>query len=737
MNAIKVALSEIDKIIKSRFIRLAVIVVAFMPLLYSFLYLYAFWDPYSKLDKLPVAIVNQDTGGIYDDKNENIGKQIIDKLKEGREFDYKFVNYQEGINGLKGNKYYFMINIPQNFTKDIISIDSKNPKKAVIEYITNDKKNFLATQIGNKAIESIQAEIQSSIRKNYIDSIFKNVDELGEGLKEAANAGEKLSSGALELSDGALKLNKNMIKAMNGSIQLKDGALKLNNGLSEALKGMDTLSNGTDNLAQKLLNGENSGLIEGMNSLKVGINGISQGIKTTSDSTIKLKNGIKSLTNGYDILGQNVQNFSKNVEDLGNSIGKISIGLSSGEESLKSYISKHPEAANDPDLQKALMIISNSNNNIDTISKELSASMPKIQEFNTANSQLNQVSKSLDAGIDSLNNGILNIYEVSNKLDEGANKLYNGLVQYNSGINIVTNKILQLSQGLNQLDNGLKSLNEGSYNLYSGIDTLSSGIKQLQDGTEKLQNGTRALSDKQALLSQKLSEASDKILSQEASPDKKAIINNPVSIKKEEFNPVKNYGIGFAPYFIPLSLWVGALILFFLIDIFDKNKYENISNKSIQAGKFLSLSIVGILQSVVSSFVLVEGLKLSVHNLMYYYLINAVMSIAFVAIIQLFVMLFGIAGKFFAIVLLMLQLTSSGGTFPMQLLPKFFNAISPYLPMTYGVAGLREVISGNNINIILQNIFIIGGFGIVFLIFTMILAEQADKMEITQRLKKM
>ncbi|WP_256201376.1 YhgE/Pip domain-containing protein [Thermoanaerobacter thermocopriae] len=192
MKAFEVAAKEIEKIIKSRFIRVAVIVVAFMPLLYSFLYLYAFWDPYSMLDKLPIAVVNEDRGGVYNGKQENFGNEIVQKLKNNKEFKWDFVDYKKGIDGVKGKKYYFMIMIPEDFTQNITSVDSSTPKKATIEYITNDKKNFLATQIGNKAIESLQTEIANSIRKGYIDALFKSVDELSSGLKEASEAENNL-----------------------------------------------------------------------------------------------------------------------------------------------------------------------------------------------------------------------------------------------------------------------------------------------------------------------------------------------------------------------------------------------------------------------------------------------------------------------------------------------------------------------------------------------------------------
>lgn len=738
MKAFNVANLEIQRLVKNRFIRVAVIVIAFMPLLYSFLYLYAFWDPYSKLDKLPVAVVNLDKDRQYDGKNVNYGNDIIKDLRKNTDFKWSFVGYTTGVDGLKGKKYYFMVVIPEDFTKNVISVDSNNPKKANIEYITNDKKNFLATQLGNKAIENIQQEIASSVRKGYINSIFADVNDIGNGLKSASDAENKLANGTKDIYDGIKKLDNGINSAANGSNQIKNGAWSLQSGLDQALSGATTLYNGADILSKRLFKASNESnmIAAGITSLQNGITGINRGLNNAVVGANKLKGGINSLVGGYNYVGENVSSFTNAVVQTANGLNQASTALSGAKSSLEDYVSKHPDAKNDPELQGAIAAIAQSNAGISQINQGLGSSIPKIQQLNDALGQLKSAAGDINNGIDSLTGGLTEMSQVSGQLAAGGNKLYSGLTQFAGGVGTAGEKLREISKGLYSLNNGIMSLSDGSQKLYNGANALSNGMSSLSDGSRKLEDGSKKLYDNQVLLAQKLNDASQKISSSNVTDVKKNMINEPIVLDKKRFNPVDNYGVGFAPYFIPLSLWVGALILFFLIDIFDKGQYENISNVSIALGKFISLSIVGILQSGVSSFVLIETLKLPVNNLFYYYLTNAVMSVAFVAIIQLFVMLFGIAGKFFAIVLLMLQLTSSGGTFPMELVPRFFNIISPYLPMTYGVAALREAISGSSASVVLDNIAIIAGFGALFLLFTILLAEKAEKMKITQKLRE-
>lgn len=738
MKAFNVANLEIQRLLKRRFIRVALITVAFMPLLYSGLYLYAFWDPYSKLDKLPVAVVNQDKERVYDGRIVNYGSDIIKDLKNNNEFKWSFIDYKTGIDGLKDKKYYFMIVIPEDFTENIISADSNNPKKANIEYITNDKKNFLATQIGNKAIENLQHKIAASVRKGYINSIFTNINAIGNGLRKASDAENKLANGTLGIYDGVKKLSNGINNAQKGSNQIKSGALNISSGLNQALSGSTDLYNGTDLLANKFLeaNNESNMLVTGMGSIKKGITGINQGLNSAADGANKLKVGINSLVGGYNQAGENISSFAGSVTQMGSGLNHISTALNGAQSALGDYISKHPEAKNDPELRGVLAAMTQSNEGLTQINQNLSSSIPKIQQLNGALGQLKSAAGVINNGIDNLSGCLSQMSQISGQLADGGDKLYNGLVQFTGGVSLAGEKLRDVSNGLYALNNGIKSLSDGSLRLYNGADTLSNGMNLLNNGSKKLEDGSKKLYDNQVLLAQNLNAASQGISSSGVTEAKKDMINEPIMIDKKRFNPVANYGIGFAPYFIPLSLWVGALILFFIIDIFDKEQYDGISNVSITVGKFISICIIAILQSVISSFVIIEALKLPVNNLFYYYLTNAVMSVAFVAIIQLLVMLFGMAGRFFAIVLLMLQLTSSGGTFPMELIPRFFNIINPYMPMTYGVAALREAISGSNISVILDNILIIAGFGALFFLFTILLAEKAEKIKIVQKFRQ-
>jgi putative membrane protein len=240
-------------------------------------------------------------------------------------------------------------------------------------------------------------------------------------------------------------------------------------------------------------------------------------------------------------------------------------------------------------------------------------------------------------------------------------------------------------------------------------------MSQLYDGSKEL--------------SGKLQEGFDK-LNKNLVNDSKTMgqfVSEPLAIDEKPIYPVKNYGTGFTPYFVPLSLWVGALMMFFVIT--DKIDDDiNAGPASIVLGKFLSYGYIGIIQAVLaSSIVLLLGLRPD--NIILYYLFNILLSFVFIAIIQSLVFLLGEAGRLLSIILLILQLTACAGTFPLEVVPNFFKIINPFMPFTYAVSGLREVISGLDYTVFIRDVSILGTIMLVFLIISILMKGHADKVK--------
>jgi len=260
---------------------------------------------------------------------------------------------------------------------------------------------------------------------------------------------------------------------------------------------------------------------------------------------------------------------------------------------------------------------------------------------------------------------------------------------------------------------------------------MRDGITQLANGTNDLKDGLNKLTDGSKELNTKLTEGSDELTSnlKNSSSDMGTFVSEPVDVSSTAINPVKNYGTGFAPYFIPLSLWVGAIMMFFVIKEETDEDIEA-SSLAVVTGKYVSYAFVGIIQAIFVS-IIVLTLGLNPTSVIGLFATNILMSLSFVAINQGLIFILGQAGRLLSIVLLVLQLTSCGGAFPLETEPSFFRAINTVMPYTYATQALREVISATLIDkaVIMKDVTVLGGYLVVFLVVSIMLKGHADKLK--------
>jgi putative membrane protein len=973
----KVIRDDLRFLVKNKIKLIGIIVVCFIPLLYSCLYLDAFWDPYGKLDKLPIAVVNMDKGSEKDNERVNYGNDIIDSLKDNTALKWVFTDYDDANNGVYKNKYYSMLVIPENFSKKITDATDGNVDKATITYVSNQKKNYLASQISSRVMIELKESIANSISNNGTQVVVESLYKAKDGFKDAYDGSTQLSDGAAKLSDGTKELDSTMDELISGADKLKDGSGKLFDGLKEfenqsndgkkklvsgagdLYKGTGDLFSGIKEFDAKISDGENElkdgaeKLVSGFNIFSDGLKEydekISSGTKELTDATGKLSDGLSKLTDGFeeyskqvseaqeqlnDGAAQIVDGFGKlrngfseyrtkvsagqeklangavqltdgvsklqrglslydaqisegesqieaGAKDLSSNLSRLSAMLSSSinedsvtalvegtqmasaavrdansvieKRELMAKISSMGEDSLSADDKAALLKIlgtvqalSNENTGLPAVAKgtsslsslsdvvgaveSLSAGAGKLYSgISSMNVQSSAGRKSIISGVNDLKSGALTLAgglgDLNTQSSDGMSKLSSGLADLNNGANkffsgfsvfqkksndgiktlsdgadeiksgaIKLNDGMntfqeQSAQGRNALINGAAELNDGSeklYNgisefqtkgsearkslldgvdkLYSGSETFLSGIKEFDiktaDGTKKLVDGAASLYDGEVQavdgikriknegttplkdgaaelydgttkLSSGLKDGHDQMNDNlKASADDMAnFLSDPVELNDEPMYELPNYGTGFTPYFIPLSLWVGALLMFLMIPTEVNKKYKN-SPWSIVFGKYTLLGTAGILQAIITSLVVLFGLKLQVQSIPQFIGFNILTSLAFVAIVHCMINIFGDdVGRFFGLVLLMLQLTSCGGTFPMELVPKFFNSLHAWLPMTYAISGLREIISGADYSVLNMDIIILCSLIVTFLLISIAFKSRSEKIK--------
>ncbi|MEK7017795.1 YhgE/Pip domain-containing protein [Bacillus sp. FSL R9-9410] len=859
----KLLSKEFVEIIKSKKILIPIIAVLFVPILYAGMFLWAFWDPYEQLDDLPVAVVNLDKGAELDGKPIEVGKGLVDNLKDNKSFKWEFVSEKEAKEGMEGRKYYMLVRIPDDFSSNATTLLKDDPKPLNLEYIPNESLNFLSSQIGGTAIEKIKGEVSSTLTKTYAEKMFDSIKDVSKGLADGADGANKLHDGASELHDGSSKVTDGLHTLQGKSGEIQTGVGKLFDGSGKVTAGLNTLNSKTGEMQigiGKLVDG--SGKVTdglhvlnsnaGIGKLVDGSGKVTNGLNTLNSKTGELRDGSEKVTGGLNKLVSKSGELQTGTTDLSNGMGKLVEGQSQlekgsqaiqkGLQDLNSKVkssaagleemqSKGPSILNTVnekidgaganvkqlneltqstagDAKNAAQEVANLQKQIESLPKEY---QEQLQPFitsavkstatvqqkavgvaggtNKLNEEVKQLKgeihqttnglqnklpnsegvKTLAGGIEKLTNvqnefvskfhgfgeGLDNAKIGADKLKDGSVQLIDGVTQLQSGSGKVTAGLGQLSVGVNQLadgsnqvtgglgtlsvgvnqladgsnqvtgglgtlsagagqmSGGITQLANGSGQVTTGLSTLSTGSTQLIDGVNKLADGSGKVTDGlvkvndgSGELAEKLGEGAEKTGEVKGTDKTYDMFASPVKVKTEKMAEVPNYGTGFTPYFLSLGLFVGALLLSIVYPLRDTVGVPK-SGFSWFISKFGVLLSVGIIQAIVADVILLFGLGVEVQSIPYFILFSIVTSLAFIALIQCLVTAFGDAGRFIAILTLIIQLTTSAGTFPLELIPKYLQPFNAWLPMTYSVSGFKAVVSSGDFNFMWQNIGIL------------------------------
>lgn len=832
---------EFTQIIKSKKILIPIIAVLFVPILYAGMFLWAFWDPYKQLDDLPVAVVNLDKGAVFDGKPIEVGKGLVDNLKDNTSFKWEFVSEKEAKKGMEGRKYYMLVRIPDDFSSNATTLLKDEPKPLNLEYIPNESLNFLSSQIGGTAIEKIKGEVASTLTKTYAEKMFDSIQDVSKGLADGAEGASKLHDGSNELHDGSSKVTDGLHTLQGKSGEMKDGVQKLADGSNKLQDGSGKVTAGLNTLNSKsgigklqdgsgkvtdglnTLNSKTGEMQKGISELHDGsekvTNGLSILVSKTGElktGTTELSNGMEKLVGGQSQLEKGSQEIQKGLQELNNKVQNSVAGLGEMQLKVPSILNTVNEKIDGAganvnqlneltqstagDAKNAAQDVANLQKQIESLPKEyqeqlqpfitnavkstatvqqkaagvaggtnklneevkqlkgeisektsgMQSKMPNPEDVGNltsgikklTNAQNEFVSKfhglgeglgNAKVGADRLKNGsgqlidgVNQLFDGSGKVTEGLgtlsvganqmaggiNQLADGSSQVTGGLGTLSVGITKLADGSNQVTTGIGTLNGGLNKMSTGSTQLIDGVNKLADGSGKVTDGLVKVNDGSGELAEKLGEGAEKTGEVKGTDKTYDMFASPVKVKTEKMAEVPNYGTGFTPYFLSLGLFVGALLLSIVYPLRDTVGVPK-SGFSWFISKFGVLLSVGIIQAVVADVILLFGLGVEVQSIPYFILFSIVTSLAFIALIQCLVTAFGDAGRFIAIITLIIQLTTSAGTFPLELIPKFLQPFNAWLPMTYSVSGLKAVVSSGDFDFMWQNVGVLMIFIVV------------------------
>ncbi|MEH7304379.1 YhgE/Pip domain-containing protein [Neobacillus drentensis] len=415
--------------------RIALVFLLIVPLIYSGLFLAGYWNPYGRLDQLPVAVVNLDQGAMMDNKSIEAGQEFVKNLKENKDLKFSFLSENAANQGLKDGKYYMVLTIPKDFSQKISTLMDEHPVQANLHYKINPGKNFVASQISTTATEKMKTKIAASITKSYADGVFSKFIVLADGLREAG--------------DGASKINKGTVDAKNGMIQLSDGVHRLNDGAKKLEDGSQQLSTGQEKLTKGL-----DGLKDGSHSLSNGIEQLSQGHTTLESGMEQLSKGMQSFVLSSEKLSQGQEGMKDKTDHL--------------TKAVEQFIKHHPEMQDDPVFQQ-------------------------IAAMSTG---LSKAADSLSSGQAQLAQGANQLVQSQEKVQDGMNRFGNKMDEAANGAKKLSEGTIQFSNGFSQWKNGFSSLNTGINDLANGGNKLDNGTNQLVDGLSQLTVGSDKLASK-------------------------------------------------------------------------------------------------------------------------------------------------------------------------------------------------------------------------------------------------
>ena len=538
-----------------KFFMLVIVVLFFVPSIYAVTFLSSLWDPYGQVKNLPVAIINKDKSVDYEGQKLAVGDDLEKELRKSKDMDFHFPSEKEAKTGLKDGKYYTVITIPSDFSKDATTLLDKNPKQMKLDYETSSGHSFIAGKLSESGAKEISQQISKQVTKTYAKTIFAEMKKVGKGMGTAADANKQLADGTTQIKSGSDQLTSGLQTLSASTLQFNDGAQTLTQGLSQYVDGVAQADAGSQRLTAGLgqLNGQVPALVNGVGQLSNGSNQVTAGLGQLNGQVPALTGGVNQLANGSNQVTAGLGQLNSQVPALASGVNQLATGseqLTNGVDqlnqqlkdqdfagkitTLQNQVAMLQDIAKDmpsqEQLQTQLQTVQTHLDNLNKAREKDAAAMPanvdkafadagvqvtpeqkaKIAASLTTDVANSETSKQiqpivkdiavLSAQIDTFNsahgNQIMQLGEAANNTD--LNEVNTQLEQMKAlptAINTVDENMHKLSDGLNTLNGKTGALSDGVSALANGSTQVSNGLDTLKGKTSALSNGVSALTN--------------------------------------------------------------------------------------------------------------------------------------------------------------------------------------------------------------------------------------------------
>ena len=676
-NIISIFLSDCKRIFTNVVAVVIIMGLSVIPCLYAWFNIFSNWAPYEEdaTKNLKVAVASEDEGVSIKDVELNVGEKVISNLETNKSINWIFLdNSYDAIEGVKRGDYYAAFVIDKNFSNDMISFIGGDVKHPVIKYYENDKKNAIAPKITGK----VKTTLQEGINQSFVQTLAKSALSISSELN-SDDIKNKLGS-----ESGTLFVNTN--EDLDAMINVLDSYISLTKAASNAVDAAKAVSEEVDNM-------------------KDGISGIKDNSNQSIDSTT---DGIDSLKDLVSISLAQAKTDLKMIDQKAESLYKVA-NAGSGKANAR--------------LDTVKTLVEAEQTRFNTVRKSVKNLGVSVPASVTASAD------KVDSDYTALSKDISEIEKYNTALPKDAKSFYNLCKKdiakceddidelkkaYQREVSPAVNKAIESAKAT--ANNALGAIDTTDKNLTKLVAILDSYPDVMSLDPEKLESAKSNLIEIKAKINEleiKLGQISSTeqygMLVKLLRNDPEAVaefLTNPVAVETKELYPYENNGSAMAPFYIVLSIWVGALIMVAVIHTRVQKKSLDREFNHVQEffGRYLFFFFIGQIQTLITvvGALLFVGIQCEHPFLLWFAM--SITSFCFTILLYSLVFAFDAIGEALAVVMMVLQVAGSGGTFPVEVLPEAYNVMYKYMPFVYGSNAAKEAIAGMYKDFYIDNI---------------------------------
>ena len=688
-NIIEIFRKDIKEVFRKTNTWIIIVGLIFLPSMYAWPNILSSWDPYGHTNNIKVAVTSEDDGATVDGKELNLGKSLVEGLKNNKNLDWQFVsNKQQAEDGVRIGDYYASIVVPKNFSQDMTSVSRTEPKIATIEYTVNEKINAISPKITNSGASAIA----NNISKNFVETangiIFEKLHEAGIKFEENLPSIEKAKEEIFKLNDN-FSTYESTLSELIGKVEYGYNIL---NNVQNTLPEIDRVATNSIMIADKAgitinnIQGFNERLLPIINNhlnvveeVSKEANVIAKELQQKPDKTEEIKARQKALDSRLQASTERLQ-LVKNVFEYFNKL--------SNERLFNNQLERVTTLLND------ITTIKEVNNNIYNKMDHYDEIADTVkEEFVNKSARVNEVSSNM--------NSKLNV-EVAPLISQVLSKAEVNIDKVSGIISGAQGELPAVERKLSETEVKISNAYGKLLSLQAQMPSAKSKIQKLTDEIKKADSGI----DKNQLFN----------LLKVDYKQQAEFFANPVKLQENKLYHIENYGSAMTPFYTVLSIWVGSLLMSSLLTTKVEDEEKKYKPYQKYFGRGLLFVIISLFQTLIITLGDMYVLGTQATSPYRFVLYALLISLLFSSIIYTIVCILGNVGKAVCIVLLVLQLGSSGGTFPIQMTSEFFQALYPKVPFTYSIGLLREAVGGVYIPAVERDIKILFIYLIIVLV---------------------